>query len=162
MSRGSQLAALGPHWETAMHGDQILWILITGHAELLPLGILSSLSQASKRFDVATRQHLLAWRALQVLATKCPAMTPLPTVGAIGATSWSSACLVSKTLGIYYRFVYAPKVRAAILRQMDEGDVFSSSEGGSASPARTEQQSASDCDGDFESGQCETDNVEIS
>ena len=101
---GSQPAAQGSHGGTVRPDDQILWILILGQVFLLPLGILSSLSQVAKRFDAATRPKLLAWRALQVLATRCPAMTPLPTVGAIGATSWISACLVSNTLGIFYRY----------------------------------------------------------
>ena len=55
-----------------MQGDDILGILLTGHADILPLHKIVQLSQVAKGWYELTARRLLAWRVLRTLVANSP------------------------------------------------------------------------------------------
>ena len=118
-----------------MQGETILGILLSGHAEVLPLHKIARLSQVARACYQLTWHRLLPWRALQVIVAKRPGALGVQLTGAISTGSWYTHALVSSLLMLYKHFLVSqqgpPHVEIRF-ENSDGGDLMSSSESGQA------------------------------
>ena len=141
-----------------MKGEEIVGILLTGHAELVSVSALAILSQLTGTFYQLTRSKLLAWRALQVVVSKRPAVFCVRTTGAISSGCWSAHTMVGTLMMLYWCFLYPPRRRAPRELRLDVDGLIRRWAGGPASQAQRELQAASDSNSEAESGPSTPDN----